>query len=175
MEPVILTYSGVKFDILDPDPSDVKLIDIAHSLARLCRFTGHTAKFYSVAEHCVRMSHMVSEEYAMWALLHDATEAYVGDMSMPLKRQPCMAPYRRAEYRVWVAICKRFDINPIEPVCVKNADREICKQEGHQLIDGWWRQPPNVEFKPLECWSPRTANAAYIARYYELAEPTCTS
>jgi hypothetical protein len=88
---IIETFSGVGFDLLSPKPGDVRLKDIAHSLAHLNRFVGHTGKGYSVAEHSLWVWLVVSlehpDDYALQleALLHDAQEAYIGDLSGPLK------------------------------------------------------------------------------------------
>jgi hypothetical protein len=80
------TFTGRAFYPLDPRPEDIDPVDIAHALSLICRYGGHSSRFYSVAEHCVLMSHAVAPEHALWALLHDATEAYLGDMIRPLKR-----------------------------------------------------------------------------------------
>jgi len=92
----IITRSGRKFDLLDPKPQDVILGDIVYSLAHQCRFTGHVRQFYSVGQHSYLASHAISklpgliigEERRMLeleALLHDAHEAYCGDISAPLR------------------------------------------------------------------------------------------
>lgn len=82
----ILTFSGERFYPFSPAPEEVKTKDIAHALANICRFNGHTRGFYSVAAHSVHVSRLVPPEFALEALLHDAAEAYVGDMVRPLKR-----------------------------------------------------------------------------------------
>ncbi|MEM4379972.1 MAG: hypothetical protein QXL01_04720, partial [Thermoplasmatales archaeon] len=84
MEPWIETYSGKKFDYLAQSELDIE--DIAHALSNLCRFNGHTRVFYSVAEHSVNVSSMVPPELKIAALLHDAAEAYIGDVPSPLKQ-----------------------------------------------------------------------------------------
>jgi hypothetical protein len=87
----IETYSGKRFDLLDPKPEQVDLADIAHALARINRFTGHTSRCYSVAEHSIYVQTLVVRDHPKdipllaHALLHDAEEAYVGDVSSPLK------------------------------------------------------------------------------------------
>jgi hypothetical protein len=82
----IQTRSGLPFDFRDGGPEQIRIEDIGSALSKLCRFTGHTREFYSVAEHSVLVSLLVPEEFALEGLLHDAHEAYVGDMSTPLKR-----------------------------------------------------------------------------------------
>jgi len=82
----IQTYTGRKFDVMNPRAEDVSFIDIAHALAHQARFNGHTKQFYSVAHHCVIMSREIPPEFALYALLHDAAEAYIGDMPHPVKQ-----------------------------------------------------------------------------------------
>lgn len=87
----IETFSGRRFDLLHPEPEAVHLPDIAHSLARTNRFIGHTAHGYSVAEHSLWVWHIIATEFPdnhrlqLHAMLHDAHEAYMGDLSAPLK------------------------------------------------------------------------------------------
>lgn len=83
----IQTYTGRRFWPLDPRPEDVCIEDIAHALALKTRYTGHTRIPYSVAEHCVRCSRIVSPAFALPALLHDAAEAYLPDLAAPIKRK----------------------------------------------------------------------------------------
>jgi uncharacterized protein len=84
--PWIQTVSGRKFDFLIPDVDSVYPFDVAWALSGINRFTGHTMPYYSVAQHCVRVSYMVQKEFALQGLLHDAAEAYIGDISTPLKQ-----------------------------------------------------------------------------------------
>lgn len=87
----IQTYTGRAISLLDPQPADISITDIAHALSQIVRFTGHCKKPYSVAEHCLEVSYRVQEicpcnfELRLAALLHDAHEAYIGDWSSPLK------------------------------------------------------------------------------------------
>jgi 5'-deoxynucleotidase YfbR-like HD superfamily hydrolase len=81
----IQTRSGKKFYPLAPRPGSVDINDIAHALANLCRFTGH-CDFYSVAQHSVHVAKLVSPPARLLALLHDAAEAYMGDIARPWKR-----------------------------------------------------------------------------------------
>lgn len=89
--PTIKTISGVRWDLVSPQADQVSLDDIAHALARQCRFNGHVAATYSVAQHAVIVALEVwrrtrKPELALWGLHHDDEEAYLGDIVAPLKR-----------------------------------------------------------------------------------------
>jgi hypothetical protein len=115
------TYTGRAFWPLAPQADDIDPADIAHALSMLCRYGGHVERFYSVAEHCVLMSYAVPPGYALWALLHDATEAYMGDMVRPLKRS--MPEYQAAEARLSAVICDRFGLLR----CELGSTRRVCR------------------------------------------------
>lgn len=85
MPNLISTYSGKVIDVNNPKPEDICIEDIAHALSLLCRFNGQCDFHYSVAQHSVLVMHQVSYEIKLEALLHDAAEAYVGDLSTPVK------------------------------------------------------------------------------------------
>jgi uncharacterized protein len=162
------TFTGRQFFPLDPHPDDIDIVDIAHALALICRYGGHTTRHYSVAEHCVQMSYFVPEQDALWALLHDATEAYVGDMVRPLKNH--MPAYRAAEDRVMTAIARRFEINPGMPASVKEADNRILLDERAAVMAPSERSWAAVEGlvplgAPIEGWSPALAEWNYRERF----------
>ena len=81
----ITTFTGKKIDLRNPQPRDITIRDIACGLSKICRFGGQCSEFYSVAQHSVLVAHLVRPEYRKYALLHDATEAYLGDVIKPLK------------------------------------------------------------------------------------------
>jgi uncharacterized protein len=85
MPPFIHTASGRAVPLLNPQPDDISLPDIAESLSKICRFTGHTQAFYSVAQHSVLVHDLLPPPARAYGLLHDAHEAYIGDLSTPLK------------------------------------------------------------------------------------------
>lgn len=119
MSKTILTRSGKLFDYMAPTADMVELDDIAHALSNLCRFTGHCDRFYSVAEHSVLVSRLVPNDLALAGLLHDATEAYCGDVNSPLKS--LLGAYRAIEARVAAVIEEKFKVKFGHPF-VKNAD-----------------------------------------------------
>jgi len=128
----ILTQSGQQFDLLRPTASMIKPVDIAHALSRLCRFNGHTRAHYSVAQHSLIVASLVPVEHQLVALLHDATEAYIGDMTRPLKA--VMPEYQYVEQQIWLAVCDRFDIPADLPDCVKKADMVALATERRDLM-----------------------------------------
>lgn len=128
----ILTQSGQQFDLLRPTASMIKPVDIAHALSRLCRFNGHTRAHYSVAQHSLIVASLVPVEHQLVALLHDATEAYIGDMTRPLKA--VMPEYQYVEHQIWLAVCDRFDIQIDLPACVKEADMVALATERRDLM-----------------------------------------
>lgn len=169
------TFTGRAFYPLDPRVDDIVPADISHALSLICRYGGHTLRFYSVAEHCVLMSHAVRPENALWALLHDATEAYVGDMIRPLKGS--MPAYRAAENRLMAVICERFGIADDCPAEVKLADTRILHDERDALMAPSHRPWTSLnDFKPLgvtvEGWQPSEAEFMYLNRLNELLSTT---
>lgn len=129
-----MTSSGLPFWPLRPRSEDVRIEDIAHALANLCRYTGHVRSFYSVAHHSVLVSRVVPREVALWGLLHDASEAYLHDLPRPIKHLPELAAYRAAEAAVMRAVCERFGLPADEPEEVRVADRRMLRTEQRDLM-----------------------------------------
>src|SRR5687767_12883862 len=75
----IQTYSGRTVEPYDPDPAAICVLDIAHHLSMLCRFTGAVRQFYSIAQHSVLVSALCDPEDALAGLLHDAEEYVFAD------------------------------------------------------------------------------------------------
>lgn len=106
--PWILTASGRRFPLDTPRPEDVDPADLAHALAHLCRFGGHTRVHYSVAQHSILVSTLVPPAFAVAGLLHDAAEAYVGDCVGPLAHR--LPEFRAVERRILDAVAERFGV-----------------------------------------------------------------
>ncbi|SCW39184.1 hypothetical protein SAMN05216370_0897 [Pseudomonas peli] len=181
----ILTRSGRKFDLANPTADMVDPADIAHSLSMQCRFNGHTSSFYSVAQHCYLVADLVPAEDQLAALLHDATEAYVGDMVRPLKEEmrecaryngtTCM--YDVTEQSVWEAICERFDLSPVLPPSVKHADLVALATEKRDLMPSHpepWPCLAGITPAPeqIHTWTPATAAIHFQARLMQLLNTT---
>lgn len=173
----ILTYTGIPFYPLDPRAVDVDIRDIAHALSNLCRFTGHTRRFYSVAEHSLLVSMFVKQKDALWGLLHDASEAYLCDIPSPLKRTPEFAFYKEAEKRVMACVIEKFGLDPEEPNSVVNADLRMLHTEAIEFMPEHthWRgrefaYPGGIAFGPG--FEPKHTEAAFLRRYEELTGRT---
>lgn len=123
----ILTNKRKEFDFLEPTEDMIDIGEIALALSQLCRYTGHPEPFYSVGLHSLIVSDIVPAEYALEGLLHDAAEAYLGDVSKPLKR--LLPDYREIEARVNVLITKKFKLRSAGRSFVDNADKLIYMQE----------------------------------------------
>lgn len=79
------TIDGNKVSLTEPRKEDIVFSEVAHALSHLCRYAGHTKVFYSVAQHCCLVASLVPLELRLYGLLHDAHEAYIGDITTPVK------------------------------------------------------------------------------------------
>lgn len=171
MSPTILTAGGEYFNFLDPEGSAFTIGDIAHALANLCRYTGHTRAFYSVAQHSVLVSYQVPSEHALAGLLHDAAEAFIGDVAKPLKR--LLPEYQAIEARVEAAVFARFGLPAELPACVHDADLVLLLTEKRDLMPACRSREWAIEgVRPMERriwpWAPEQARAAFLQRFEEL-------
>lgn len=133
--PYIQLASGGWFHLLNPRVEYIRIDDIASSLAKLNRFTGHTAVPYSVAQHSILTSIICPQEHALWGLLHDASEAYIGDISAPLKAALGGA-VAAIEGPIQRAIAEKFGLPAEIPDCVHAADRVALATEKRDLMPG---------------------------------------
>ena len=172
--PSIWTGTGY-MDLADPCPADLDLGDIARALANLCRYTGLCSDFYSVAEHSVHCAELARRdrqpvEVQRAVLMHDATEAYLGDVSRPLKR--LLPDYKALERRMAEAVAERFGLPGADDrkthEIVKIYDDEMLGHENAQLCAGAGDGPsipvPLRTRAPRAMgWRPHVARAAFLA------------
>jgi len=112
----IVTYTGVKFYILNPKPDDINERDIAHALSLLCRGNGHLYHFYSVAQHSLNcyyeaVARGYSKRLKLALLLHDASEAYISDITRPVKRN--LSDYCEIEKMIQDCVYKHFGLDDL--------------------------------------------------------------
>lgn len=168
----IKVSAGHYVDLANPDPTTIEVKSIAAALSKVCRFGGHCPKFYSVAEHCIHATALAcSEGYAGEALtavfLHDAAEAYIGDMVKPLK--VTMPQYGEAEQRIEAAIQAAFGVDFSKWMdVIKRFDRAMLKAE---KVTMWpedtekWAGFSEIEDRVVrfQFWEPSEAEIQFLA------------
>lgn len=193
----IQTYTGIRFLPNDPRPEDIRIEDIAHALSCIARFNGHTERFYSVAQHSVLVSETLSVEaskvlappglegvmeesvrnLSIAGLMHDAAEAYIGDITRPVKS--CVPCFREMEERITSCIREALDVPQMPEHILKGADNRLLATEARDLLRGGaiagWADavstaPLDRVIAPL---SPEMAEAAFLARWEELRSASC--
>lgn len=163
------TYSGRMYWPLDPHADEVYIEDIAHALSNMCRYAGHCLNFYSVAEHSVHMFEQAAPEDKKWALLHDASEAYITDIIRPLK--PHLQNYYALEALNMAAICERFGMDYQMPDAVKYLDNQILLDERDQncsVPPRDWNIPGVGLGVKLQYWTPKEAEQKFLEAFSKL-------
>lgn len=157
----IQTYTGIEFYALDPRVEEIEPADIVHALSCICRFGGHARRFYSVAEHSVLVASKVSPEARLAALLHDAAEAYLGDVPRPIKKSISqIAEWENAILRcVWA----RFGISPTDEILaeVRRADDMALATESEQIMTRPIMPFPGWDDVKIRCLSPEVAEREF--------------
>jgi uncharacterized protein len=174
--PWIQTASGLKFPLLKADPAVIVIQDIAHALSMLCRFNAQCLRPYSVAEHCVHVSYEIAPDLALIGLMHDAAEAYLGDVPGPLKG--CLPFFNTIESQLIEAIGRKFGFaypekGTPEARELKRADIQLLVDEKAVLMapepEPWPpAAPPAKNTSRIQCWPPAVAKAKFLARCDEL-------
>ncbi|WP_145313437.1 metal-dependent phosphohydrolase [Gimesia fumaroli] len=156
-----------------PDPDLIDINDIAHQLSLINRFNGATVEPYSVAQHSVIVSNIVNPEFALLGLLHDAAEAYVGDIVHPVKEgirdffwefeRPCLS-----------VIFDKYGVghNPAGLWCVETADMQARATEFRDLFKTPQQhehlpEPLAYKIEPVGNWK---AKRMFLNRFHELTE-----
>ncbi len=187
--------SGRRLDLLDPDPADIEIEDIAHGLARVARWNGQTLgpHAFSVAQHSLVVEEIAVGRDPAWpapwrlaALLHDAPEYVVGDLISPFKNAIGL-DYKQLERRLLTAIHARFGLPAELPTAVqteiKACDRiaafyEATKLAGFQVgeAESFFGKPKGLSeesVRLLESLKPVPSDAAqrtFLARFAWLSE-----
>lgn len=173
---VLTTRSGRKLDPLNIMPDDIDIEDIAYSLSMQCRFNGHCKNFYSVAQHSIRVAEAATgnphhEKYRLELLLHDAAEAYIGDLITPIKR--LCDEYKDIEYRIDIAIAHKFNLNcPHYPIksceidigaIIDYYDKQLLMAEFIEIMPGDNIGEPEITIPPIP--SASSAAELFLEKY----------
>jgi hypothetical protein len=157
------TYTGKKFYPFNPRIEDIDIEDIAHALSLICRFGGHLPEHYSVAQHSVLVSYLVPIELRLEGLMHDAAEAYIGDVIRPIKKHPVFIQLLTSiENNLDLLIRSKFKlfefskkgVGGFEYSAIKKADSIALLTEKRDLFkvakDQVWELKSQIEYSNLE-------------------------
>lgn len=162
--------SGTKIDLLNPTPEMIHPEDVAGALSKICRFGGHSSEFYSVAQHSVFVSALVPDQLRFPALMHDAAEAYLGDVIKPLKVLLGNV-YEDLEERFMQVICKRFAIDPDLLPLIKGYDKLALEIEHERFQKGnpdRWDTEMHLHGLDGHALTPDAARVMFLRRCYML-------
>jgi hypothetical protein len=164
----ITTYTGKKFHFKNPQPEEIDIADIAHALSLTCRFAGECKRFYSVAEHSVRVAEIVPPKYKLRALLHDASEAYLPDLPRPMKAE--LPEFKTMENIILVAIWQKFIAHYPEvgeKEIIKEADNVMLATEARDLMDNTndWAPLPSPLATKIEPMTSMEAELLFLFRF----------
>lgn len=178
MKPWIRTYSGKNVNPLSPTSKDICIEDIAHALAQVNRFAGHAIKPVSVAQHSVYVSRLCSKEHQLQGLLHDASEAYIGDVTKWIKEHESFAYYRMVEQRLQTVIFRKFGCKLKQHPEVDEADKIMVRFEATKSFDKFefgnrpgYGPLTDAERKRVgywQHWSWFTAEEAFLSEFRDL-------
>lgn len=158
---------------MDPKVHEVSIHDIAHALSNVCRFGGHCLTFYSVAQHSCHVCDCLPEQHKLWGLLHDAAEAYLADLTSPVKRNlrsMRVAIYDDTERRIMEVVAKKFSLRMPEPPEVREADLILLATEKRDIMTprtDWALNIAPAEFH-ITPWTPTQAKLEFMRRFLML-------
>ncbi|CAB4177445.1 COG1896 Predicted hydrolases of HD superfamily [uncultured Caudovirales phage] len=172
MDTWITTFTGQQFYPLAPTAEMIHIEDIAHHLALQVRWSGATREPLSIAQHSFHVAQLVAPEHRLWALLHDASEAYILDVARPLKHSVAYAGYRTAEALLQTVIQQAFGLVGDLPAEVKEADNLLLVAEAQDLLPhppAWCIGAPRAPFT-IEPWPAAKAERVFLNRFAELTK-----
>lgn len=170
------TYTGKALHFDNPEAREICIEDIAHALSQICRFNGHCKQPYSVAQHSVYVSQLVPSRDRLAGLLHDATEAYIGDMVSPLKR--LIPDFSTYEDRLWVVIAGKFVLPAALPASVKKADLAMLSIEARDLMGAdpvAWGLKPATDAVKIIPWTAQMAERYFLEAFQVLTGEYATA
>ena len=171
------TASGKAFDYFDTDPCSIDIFDIAYSLSGMSRYHGHSRPRINVAQHSVMCAWVAPPDLKFEALMHDAHEAYMGDIGWPFKqavKELCKDlevpnPLEQMETRLRCAVAGRFGLQKIIPAGVREIDMRMLETERRWAMVKPPRPWASVNALPykmrMHAWSPERAEAEFLSAF----------
>jgi len=171
MKPIINLQSGKRINLINTKLDDITINDIARGLANKGHYGGHTPEYFSIAEHSILVSYITKN---LQGLLHDASEAYIGDMLTPIK--DLVPDFVQIENNLMDKVMQKFNLQ-YDYDEVKYADTLI---KGYEWIHFFKEDCPFIDrdeisiaklkykLPPIEYFHPEQARLAFIYRYYEI-------
>jgi 5'-deoxynucleotidase YfbR-like HD superfamily hydrolase len=178
----------MKVTPFDPNEEQIRLEDIVVPLSRISRFAGHTSMHYTVAQHSVlatnlaRLYGITNNTILLYVLLHDAAEAYLGDIAAPLKSAVYVLaveedngsmqyiPMSTVEHKLLDTIHKAFGLDklsqqyklmlPTVNELVKKFDRAALVVEAENMLPD----------DPIDQWTARYREQPEIRQVIDIAE-----
>jgi hypothetical protein len=169
----IQTYTGKKFSLVDPQPEDVDIVDIIAALGSIVRFGGHCRSSYTVLQHSVQVAELCNQQLRFAGMMHDAGEAYYGDITRPQKVVLNeLSDGRIAEWmkRIDLVVAIAFDLPFPTPLAVKHFDDVMLATEARDLMidppEPWEALPPPLP-DVLRVWSPQESYTRFVRLYHQ--------
>ena len=132
----IQTYTNRKINLLNMQPQDIDIRDIAHGLSQVNRWNAQTITRYTTAEHSLYVSRLLPNQLKLYGLLHDASDAYLPDVPHALKYNKIMDDFRILESEIQDKIYQKYDIQytPEAEKLLKYADNITAYWEYKKLF-----------------------------------------
>lgn len=178
MADYITTYTGIRMVPTEPKAEDICIEDIAHALSYICRGNGHVRSFFSVGQHSIHCAAEAkargySNRICLACLLHDASEAYMQDVTSPVKKY--LSEYRKYEDRLLAVIYEKYLKEPVsqeEWELVKAVDDDMLyydlKVLLHEIQD---REEPEMKSRfSYEVLPFETVEKRFLEFFYQLTE-----
>ncbi len=155
-----MTHSGILINVLNPEPKNIVIEDIAHALSNMPRFGGQLNRHHSVAQHSVMAAKMAKKEDKLAALMHDASEAYLLDMPTPIKNH--LPHYKWYENNLMLTIAEKFGFEYPLNSDLKKIDKDLLILEWDNMVD--------IDNPEFISWTPKKAKKEFLKMYHKLTE-----
>lgn len=172
----MLLVSGKLFDLYNPTPDMIDIEDIANALGKQVRWNGQISEFYSIAQHSCLVSWLAPPHLSFAAFMHDAAEAYTGDIIRPIKKMLAQIFYD-IEHRIELAVCDKFGIAPELIDAIAKYDDQALNLEYDALFKHDQQSISQISHlsgirlksKPaFDMWDPETAKYCFLETYHNI-------